>query len=308
MENAESREVAVFDHILGNPGSGSSQWQWRPGRRMEVIDKLWDSYLLYARSLETSVLTWARPSGWPASPLATWPLAKFEDALLIGICYLIFVLLGKIIMPRLPAVQGLYPLKFAYNLIQVMLCSYMCIEAGVRAYFAGYTLLPCVNFDHANPTLGFILYVFYLSKILDFLDTVFIILEKRWEQLSFLHVYHHFSIFLIYWLNINVGYDGDVYLTIVLNGLIHTIMYTYYFVSLHTKNIPWKSALTLSQMVQFVLMNSQALYLIYTSCATYPLNVVYFYFGYILSLLALFAEFFVSSYILKKRGRKNKAE
>eukprot|EP00981_Chlorochromonas_danica_P011549 scaffold4102_cov174-Ochromonas_danica.AAC.3 len=255
MENAESREVAVFDHILGNPGSGSSQWQWRPGRRMEVIDKLWDSYLLYARSLETSVLTWARPSGWPASPLATWPLAKFEDALLIGICYLIFVLLGKIIMPRLPAVQGLYPLKFAYNLIQVMLCSYMCIEAGVRAYFAGYTLLPC-----------------------------------------------------IYWLNINVGYDGDVYLTIVLNGLIHTIMYTYYFVSLHTKNIPWKSALTLSQMVQFVLMNSQALYLIYTSCATYPLNVVYFYFGYILSLLALFAEFFVSSYILKKRGRKNKAE
>lgn len=37
---------------------------------MEVIDKFWDSYLPYARSLETSILTWARPSGWPASPLA----------------------------------------------------------------------------------------------------------------------------------------------------------------------------------------------------------------------------------------------
>jgi elongation of very long chain fatty acids protein 4 len=32
---------------------------------------------------------------------------------------------------------------------------------------------------------------------LDFLDTVFIILEKRFNQLSFLHVYHHTSIFLV---------------------------------------------------------------------------------------------------------------
>jgi hypothetical protein len=40
-----------------------------------------------------------------------------------------------------------------------------------------------------------------------------------------------------FWLNVNVGYDGDVYLTIVLNGLIHTIMYTCYFVDLHTKDI-----------------------------------------------------------------------
>lgn len=100
-------------------------------------------------------------------------------------------------MPSLPSVKGLYPLKFAYNMLQVMLCSYMCIEAGVRAYFAGYSLTPCVNFDHQNPALGFILYVFYLSKILDFLDTIFIILEKRWKQLSFLHVYHHFSIFMV---------------------------------------------------------------------------------------------------------------
>ncbi len=100
-------------------------------------------------------------------------------------------------MRFLPSVPGLYPLKFLYNIVQVMLCSYMCIEALVRAYFAGYTILPCNAFNAVNPPLGFILYVFYLSKILDFLDTVFIILEKRWSQLSFLHVYHHTSIFLV---------------------------------------------------------------------------------------------------------------
>lgn len=100
-------------------------------------------------------------------------------------------------MPFLPPVPYLYPLKFTYNMVQVMLCSYMCIEAGVRAYTAGYTLLPCNAFNFNDPPIAFILYVFYLSKILDFLDTVFIIAEKRWKQLSFLHVYHHTSIFLV---------------------------------------------------------------------------------------------------------------
>lgn len=207
-------------------------------------------------------------------------------------------------------VKGLMPFKFTYNVVQVMLCSYMCIEACVQAYKAGYTLMPCNPFNQTNPPIGDILYIFYLSKILDFLDTVFIIAEMRWKQLSFLHVYHHFSIFLFYWLNINVGYDGDVYLTIALNGFIHTIMYTYYFVSLHTKEIGWKSALTMSQMIQFVLMNAQAGYLIFTGCQEYPRNITMAYFYYIVSLLLLFAQFFVSSYILGggKSQRKDKAK
>ena len=109
----------------------------------------------------------------------------------------IFLIFIQLIMPFMPSVRGLYPFKFAYNMIQVMLCSYMCIEAGVRAYSAGYSLLPCNKFNSSEPPIAFILYVFYISKILDFLDTFFIIAEKRFKQLSFLHVYHHTSIFLV---------------------------------------------------------------------------------------------------------------
>ena len=29
-------------------------------------------------------------------------------------------------------------------------------------------------------------------------------------QLSFLHVYHHLTIFMFYWINCNIGYDGDM--------------------------------------------------------------------------------------------------
>lgn len=115
-------------------------------------------------------------------------------------------------MNFLPAIPGLYPFKFLYNIAQVMLCSYMCIEAGVRAYEGGYTLIPGNPFNQANPNVGFILYVFYLSKILDFMDTVFIILEKKWKQLSFLHVYHHTSIFLVIFNFISLIYFSYLFL------------------------------------------------------------------------------------------------
>ena len=100
-------------------------------------------------------------------------------------------------MKLLPPVPGLYPFKFIYNIAQVMLCSYMCIEAGIRAWDAGYSIIPGCPFNQENPPIAFVLYVFYISKVLDFMDTVFIILEKKWKQLSFLHVYHHTSIFLV---------------------------------------------------------------------------------------------------------------
>ena len=114
-----------------------------------------------------------------------------------------------------------------------------------------------------------------------------------------------------YWLNLNVGYDGDVYVTIVLNGFIHTVMYTYYFVSLHTKDIWWKSALTMCQMVQFVVMNAQAMYLISTECTEFPRNITLAYGYYIVTLLLLFAHFFVMSYMVggsRKEKNGNRAK
>jgi elongation of very long chain fatty acids protein 4 len=254
-----------------------------------------------------AILEWARPAGHAVSPMANYPLASGYAAWSIAFGYLLFVFVFSSIMKsRGKKIDGLYGFKFVYNVAQVMLCSWMCIEAGVQAWKHGYSLLPCEPFNSTEPVMGFVLYVFYLSKILDFLDTVFIISECRWGQLSFLHVYHHFTIFLFYWLNLNVGYDGDVFLTIVLNGLIHTVMYTYYFVSLHLEKgqgIWWKPLLTISQMIQFVCMNVQAGFLIFTGCTTFPINIVKAYLLYILSLLVLFMHFYIQDNYVNKKSK-----
>merc|ERR1711920_1007577 len=159
--------------------------------------------------------------------------------------------------------------------------AYMTIEACLLAYRNGYSLGGC-----------------NVSKVWDFMDTIFIVLGKKWRQLSFLHVYHHTTIFLFYWLNSHVNYDADIWLTVALNGFIHTVMYTYYFICMHTKvpetgkSLPiwWKSSLTLMQLIQFVTMMSQGTYLLMKGSeyegASHRIIIVYV--AYILSLFFLF--------------------
>lgn len=241
-----------------------------------------------------------------------WLFTEFHTAISIAFAYLAFVIIGSSIMKAGVPAMDPYPIKFFYNVSQIMLCAYMTIEAGMIAYRNGYGIC-CNDYNRDEPPLANLLWLFYASKIWDFWDTIFIVLGKKWRQLSFLHVYHHFTIFLFYWINANSQYDGDVYLTIVLNGFIHTVMYTYYFICMHTKDpktgkslpIWWKSSLTLMQLTQFVTMMTQAIYLLINSesCPGNSFRNTATYFVYILSLFFLFAQFFVASYMKPKKKK-----
>ncbi|CAM9239657.1 unnamed protein product [Choristocarpus tenellus] len=268
------------------------------------MSSLLTSYKDWANGVGDIILEWAR-DGQPVGPTKDWPLADFSSALAIMVAYLMFVVVGRVVMEKQQAV-GTYPIQFVYNMVQVVLCSYMCVEATVLAYRQGYSIVPCNPFNYSNPPVANVLWLFYISKILDFLDTVFIVTNKAWRRLSFLHVYHHCTIFMFYWLNLNAGYDGDVYFTVTLNGFIHTVMYTYYFVSMHTRDIWWKKYLTMMQMIQFVGMATQAFWLLGTGCKSYPRRIVAVYAGYILSLLFLFAQFYIQSYTKPKNKTKTK--
>jgi len=252
-----------------------------------------------------AVVDWALVgSNVTDAPVKGFPLAQFSTAAFIAAAYLAFVFVGGAVSALLPG-KGvkIYGLAFAYNIAQVMLCSYMCIEAVVVAHRNGYSVV-CNAFDAQRPPMANLLWLFYASKVLDFMDTLFIVIGKKWKQLSVLHVYHHATIFLVYWLNLHVNYDGDVYFTIVANGGIHTVMYAYYFVSMHTRDIWWKKYLTMAQLTQFVSMNAQALYILLTPhCSQSPPRVTKLYFGYIFSLFCLFMHFYVNSYTKDKPKR-----
>lgn len=57
------------------------------------------------------------------------------------------------------------------------------------------------------------LWWYYVSKGIEYLDTVFFILRKKFNQISFLHVYHHFTMFTLWWIGIKwvAGGQGEFF-------------------------------------------------------------------------------------------------
>ena len=135
-----------------------------------------------------------------------------------------------------------------------------------------------------------------MSKIYEFLDTVFMVLRKRNRQINLLHVYHHASIAYV-WLAVNTRYfpGGDSWWAASLNSLVHVVMYAYYLMA--TLKIPcfFKKYITMFQILQFVSFVAQGAYgLIWPSY--YPNSAMAFNLCYAASLLALFIRFYRASY------------
>jgi elongation of very long chain fatty acids protein 4 len=247
-----------------------------------------------------------------------WPLTEFRTVFTIAVGYVALTIIGATLMKvsNIPPINP-YPIKFFYNVSQIFLCAYISVEALMIAYRNSYTFC-CNSYNQKEPAVATLMWLFYITKMWDFWDTIFIILGKKWRQLSFLHVYHHFSVLLICWLQLNVLYDGDTFLFIFLNGFVHTVMYTYYFICMHTKipggggkSLPiwWKSSLTIAQMVQFVTLMISGVYTYLNDCQGYNYRVSSLCCWYTATLLGLFASFFSISYLSasKKKGKKAKS-
>ena len=90
--------------------------------------------------------------------------------------------------------EPLMILMLLYNVAQVALCGYMMVEALRVAYANYFPRVICnAHSNTAESKLKDVLWLFYVSKVLDFADTFFIVVRGKWEQFSFLHIYHHFS-------------------------------------------------------------------------------------------------------------------
>ncbi|CAG8730157.1 18319_t:CDS:2, partial [Acaulospora morrowiae] len=114
-------------------------------------------------------------------------------------------------------------------------------------------------------------WIFYFSKIFEFMDTFIMVLKKNNHQITFLHIYHHCSVFIIWWWVIYVAPTGETYFSAALNSVVHVIMYGYYLSTTLSFPIRFiKRYITLMQMTQFVLNMVQATYDIFYFKFLYP--------------------------------------
>jgi len=254
-----------------------------------------------------------------------WPFWRMDYAVTMACTYLAIVIIAKLLLDKgeRPAASEKKKLTVAekiqkegfvmffcvaiYNLTQVLFCGWVVYRALDEHRNRGFRLV-CNVHDLASENMAFITHCFYLSKALDFGDTMFMIIKGNWRQVSFLHVYHHFSIFLFYWLNSQCNYDGDAYFSIVLNGSIHFVMYGYYFVTAFNVTVPLiiKKAITNAQLTQFCCMELQGVALLTMDGCGSSRRVTILFMVYISTMLILFMNFKMQNY--KKPVTKKTSE
>ncbi|KAF9430178.1 hypothetical protein BGZ76_000936 [Entomortierella beljakovae] len=240
------------------------------------------------------------------------PLMNPFHVLLITLGYLITVFVGMQIMKNFERFE-VKTFSLLHNFVLVSVSAYMCGGVLFEAYKGNYTLFENVA-DHSSKGLPMakMIWLFYFSKTMEFIDTMIMVLKKNNRQISFLHVYHHSSIFMIWWLVTFVAPNGEAYFSAALNSFIHVIMYGYYFLSaLGFKQVSFvKFYITRSQMTQFCLMSVQSSWDIYAYKVLgrkgYPFFLTALLWVYMWTMLGLFYNFYRKNAKLAKEAKKAK--
>lgn len=205
------------------------------------------------------------------------------------VSYLLVILVLKQLMRNREAMTLKIPM-LVYNVVQVFLSLLMAVQL---APFLGNSFFNISGKFSSKIELWIL--VHYATKYLDMLDSVFMVLRKKGDQLSFLHVYHHCTIGVIWGLLLHYGVaNGAAFFGAWINSLVHALMYFHYlWTSLGFKN-PLKPYLTMFQMFQFSLCIVQAV-LAATFDNQIPREWCFLQLCYHMTLLYLFLNFFRGS-------------
>ncbi|KAK7197865.1 fatty acid elongase [Novymonas esmeraldas] len=200
--------------------------------------------------------------------------------------YLVLVGVLRLFMRNRPAYSLKYPMM-VYNVVQVTLSLVMAIQLAPFLAMRVFHLNGGFTGD-----IEFWIAVHYATKFVDMFDTFFMVLRKKEEQLSFLHVYHHLTIGFIWGLLLHHGIaNGTAFFGAWINSAVHALMYTHYlYTSLGFTN-PLKKYLTQVQMLQFALCILHAVLAVAVD-SQIPKPWAVLQLCYHMSLLYLFLQFY----------------
>ncbi|XP_044261224.1 elongation of very long chain fatty acids protein AAEL008004-like [Tribolium madens] len=195
-----------------------------------------------------------------------------------------------------------------YNFLQVIFSIFLVYEGLMGGWATGYSL-KCQPVDYSDNPMALrmaqAVWLYFLCKIIELLDTVFFVLRKKMNQVTFLHLYHHAMMPICSWIGVKFLPGGHGTLLGLINSFIHIIMYSYYFVSSmgpqYQKYLWWKKHLTAMQMVQFCIIFFHNLQVLFRQC-DYPKFIVMLLGTQALFFLFLFGSFYHKTYIQKPKA------
>ncbi|XP_077471131.1 elongation of very long chain fatty acids protein 1a [Stigmatopora argus] len=228
--------------------------------------------------------------------------------LLVG--YVIFaVYLG----PRLMANRKPFQLNTAmvvYNFGMVAFNAFIVYEFMMSGWGTTYTW-RCDLIDPSNSPQALrmvrVAWMFFFSKFIELLDTVFFVLRKKQNQITFLHVFHHSVMPWSWWWGVMltpVGGMGSFHAMV--NSMVHVIMYTYYGLAAvgprFQKFLWWKKYMTGIQLTQFIVVSVHISQYYFMEKCDYQVPLwIHVIWMYGVLFFFLFSNFWLQAYIRGKR-------
>ncbi|KYN23397.1 hypothetical protein ALC57_04271 [Trachymyrmex cornetzi] len=200
-----------------------------------------------------------------------------------------------------------------YNFIQVLASLYLVYEGLMAGWLYEYNFI-CQPVDYSykpsSMRMANGVYLYFMCKLIELLDTAFFVLRKKDRQITFLHLYHHSLMPICSWIGVKFVAGGHPTLLGVINSFVHVFMYTYYMLTAFgphmQKYLWWKKYLTILQIVQFMIIFFHNFQMQFTSC-NFPKPL-----SFLLMINAglftyMFGSFYVNNYLKSKVEQVSKA-
>lgn len=149
-------------------------------------------------------------------------------------------------------------------------------------------------------------WLYFLGKFLEFTDTFFFLARKKFDHVSWLQVIHHTTMPLYGYVMVRWLPGGHETFGGTLNSLVHVFMYSYYFLAAFgprfQKYLWWKKYLTVFQMIQFVIVFTRSLIVIFgvVECG-YPRYFSLISASITFTFFLMFMHFYMQSYHKKAK-------
>ncbi|MBA0863181.1 hypothetical protein Goshw_017818 [Gossypium schwendimanii] len=235
------------------------------------------------------------------------PASSQRFLALTVLCYISFTfILSQVSRPSL-ARPVLKSISALHNLFLVTLSFIMALGCLVSIFSQVPNFRTLVCFPKRTSPSGplfFWGYIFYLSKIVEFMDTLLIILGNSMKRLSFLHVYHHSMVVIMSYVCVNSA-QSSFSMVLVTNCTVHVVMYAYYLMCTLGVRPKWKKMVTDFQLVQFwssFLIMAMLAFYHFTGSGCSGILSWCFNAAFIVSLLFLFSDFHAKNYSPKVKN------
>lgn len=205
---------------------------------------------------------------------------------------------------KLAVLPFLKEIMIFYNVCVILLNLALFIGFVRLVYTRNYNWV-CNAVDYQDDLSLRLVYAYFLSKGVDFTDTVFMLLRGKFEQATFLHCYHHLSMFLIWWVGARYVGGGSSVVGPMINCFVHVCMYSYYLANALKVPVPLviKKSVTKMQITQLFLVMLYSVVVAQAGC-NFDSSLLYAQAVFLFTLLVLFVRFYVRAYYSKRQQQQ----